>query len=139
MGAPLRKAPGFRWEWSAVSVLNGVDGCLPSNLATGSEMEIEEERRLLCVGMAHAKDQLDLIIPQRFCVCGQSATGDRHVYASRTRFIPNRLLAHFEARSGRWQFMKAPQWITRVRPRSTWPHERAPCGAETMVRRRPAA
>lgn len=62
-------------------------------------MEIEEERRLLCVGMAHAKDQLDLIIPQRFCVCGQSATGDRHVYASRTRFIPNRLLAHFESQA----------------------------------------
>ena len=82
-------------EWAAVSVLNVVDGCIPSDLATGSEMEIEEERRLLYVAMTRAKDQLDLVIPQRFYVSGQSATGDRHVYANRTRFIPNRLLATF--------------------------------------------
>lgn len=84
-------------EWASVSVLNVVDGCIPSDLATGSEMEIEEERRLLYVAMTRAKDQLDLVIPQRFYVSGQSITGDRHVYASRTRFIPNRLLAHFES------------------------------------------
>lgn len=85
-------------EWSAVSVLNVVDGCIPSELATGSEMEIEEERRLLYVAMTRAKDHLELMIPQRFYVTGQSSTGDRHVYASRTRFIPNGLLTHFENR-----------------------------------------
>jgi DNA helicase II / ATP-dependent DNA helicase PcrA len=85
-------------EWSAVSVLNVVDGCIPSELATGSEMEIDEERRLLYVAMTRAKDHLELMIPQRFYVTGQSSTGDRHVYASRTRFIPNRLLSHFESR-----------------------------------------
>ena len=84
-------------EWVAVSVLNVVDGCIPSDLATGSEMEIEEERRLLYVAMTRAKDQLDLVIPQRFYVSGQSATGDRHIYANRSRFIPNRLLGHFES------------------------------------------
>ncbi|MBS0349247.1 MAG: ATP-dependent helicase [Proteobacteria bacterium] len=83
-------------EWPAVSLLNAVDGCLPSDLATGSEREIEEEMRLLYVAMTRAKDHLDLYVPQRFYVSGQSATGDRHVYASRTRFIPNRLLDHFE-------------------------------------------
>lgn len=82
-------------EWSAVSVLNVVDGCLPSDLATGSESEIEEERRLLYVAMTRAKDHLDLLVPQRFYVSAQSASGDRHVYANRTRFIPNRLLGHF--------------------------------------------
>ena len=82
-------------EWSAVSVLNVVDGCLPSDLATGSEPEIEEERRLLYVAMTRAKDHLDLLVPQRFYVSAQSASGDRHVYANRTRFIPNRLLGHF--------------------------------------------
>jgi len=30
-------------------------------------------------------------------VSGQSATGDRHIYANRSRFIPNRLLGHFES------------------------------------------
>lgn len=86
-------------EWSAVSVLNVVDGCLPSDLATGSELEIEEERRLLYVAMTRAKDHLELMVPQRFYITGQSSTGDRHVYASRTRFIPNRLLPCFESRT----------------------------------------
>jgi DNA helicase-2/ATP-dependent DNA helicase PcrA len=83
-------------EWSAVSILNVVDGCLPSDLATGNEREIEEEMRLLYVAMTRAKDHLDLFVPQRFYVTGQASTGDRHVYASRTRFIPNRLLERFE-------------------------------------------
>ena len=86
-------------EWSAVSVLNVVDGCIPSDLATGSEAEIEEERRLLYVAMTRAKDHLELVVPQRFYTGGQSGTGDRHVYANRTRFIPSRLLKHFEQRT----------------------------------------
>lgn len=86
-------------EWSAVSILNVVDGCLPSDLATGSEQEIEEERRLLYVAMTRAKDHLELIVPQRFYTSGSAGTGDRHVYANRTRFIPNRLVGHFEQRT----------------------------------------
>jgi len=84
-------------EWSAVSVLNVVDGCLPSDLATGSELEIEEERRLLYVAMTRAKDHLELMVPQRFYVSGQTGSGDRHVYASRTRFISHRMLERFES------------------------------------------
>ena len=53
-------------EWAAVFLLNTVDGCLPSDLATGSTPEIEEERRLLYVAMTRAKDQLHLMVPQRF-------------------------------------------------------------------------
>ncbi|NMG31593.1 ATP-dependent helicase [Aromatoleum evansii] len=86
-------------EWSAVTLLNAVDGCLPSDLATGSSNEIEEERRLLYVAMTRAKDVLDLIVPQRFHVSQQPGRGDRHVYASRTRFIPNRILERFEQAS----------------------------------------
>ncbi|WP_018990096.1 ATP-dependent helicase [Aromatoleum toluclasticum] len=86
-------------EWSAVALLNAVDGCLPSDLATGSSSEIEEERRLLYVAMTRAKDALDLIVPQRFHVSQQTGHGDRHVYASRTRFIPNRILGSFEQAS----------------------------------------
>ncbi|MFZ4538823.1 ATP-dependent helicase [Propionivibrio sp.] len=85
-------------EWTAVSILNVVDGCIPSDMSTGSEPEIEEERRLLYVAMTRAKDHLALLVPQRFYVSGQSGTGDRHVYASRTRFIPNRMLKQFESR-----------------------------------------
>jgi DNA helicase-2/ATP-dependent DNA helicase PcrA len=86
-------------EWSAVSVLNVVDGCIPSEMSTGSEAGIDEERRLLYVAMTRAKDHLELLVPQRFYITGQASTGDRHVYAGRTRFIPNRLLARFEQRS----------------------------------------
>jgi DNA helicase-2/ATP-dependent DNA helicase PcrA len=83
-------------EWASVFVLNCVDGCIPSDLATGSAPEIEEERRLLYVAMTRAKDFLQLIIPQRFFVHQQRANGDRHMYATRTRFIPHSILAHFE-------------------------------------------
>ena len=77
-------------EWKSVFVLNVVDGCIPSDLGTGTTAEIEEERRLLYVAMTRAKDDLHLIVPQRFFTHGQNAHGDRHVYASRTRFIPER-------------------------------------------------
>lgn len=83
-------------EWSAVSLLNVVDGCLPSDLATGSTTQIEEERRLLYVAMTRAKDHLDLVVPQRFYVSHQAGGGDRHVYANRTRFIPNALMSQFD-------------------------------------------
>ena len=86
-------------EWTAVSVLNVVDGCIPSEMSTGSEAGIDEERRLLYVAMTRAKDHLELLVPQRFYITGQASTGDRHVYAGRTRFIPNRLLARFEQHS----------------------------------------
>ncbi len=83
-------------EWKSVFVLNVVDGCMPSDLGAGTSAEIEEERRLLYVAMTRAKDDLHLVVPQRFFTHGQSAQGDRHVYASRTRFIPDRLLGLFE-------------------------------------------
>jgi DNA helicase II / ATP-dependent DNA helicase PcrA len=86
-------------EWKSVFILNAVDGCLPSELSTGSSAEIEEERRLLYVAMTRARDHLHLIMPQRFFVHGQRNNGDRHVYASRTRFIPAGLLGHFESRA----------------------------------------
>jgi DNA helicase-2/ATP-dependent DNA helicase PcrA len=82
-------------EWKSVFVLNVVDGCIPSDLATGTTAEIEEERRQLYVAMTRAKVDLHLVVPQRFFTHGQSAQGDRHVYASRTRFIPGGLLNLF--------------------------------------------
>jgi DNA helicase-2/ATP-dependent DNA helicase PcrA len=69
---------------------------MPSDLGTGTSAEVEEERRLLYVAMTRAKDDLRLMVPQRFFTHGQHAKGDRHVYASRTRFIPDRLLGVFE-------------------------------------------
>ena len=83
-------------EWQAVFVLNTVDGCIPSDMSTGSSEEIEEERRLLYVAMTRAKEQLHLLVPQRFYVHQQARGGDRHIFASRTRFIPTGILDRFE-------------------------------------------
>ena len=85
-------------EWKAVHILNVVDGCIPSDMGTGTAEEIEEERRLLYVAMTRAKDELHLIVPQRFYVHAQAAHGDRHVYAARSRFIPESIAGWFEAR-----------------------------------------
>jgi hypothetical protein len=38
-------------EWDAVFVLNLVDGCTPSDMASGGPEQIDEERRLLYVAM----------------------------------------------------------------------------------------
>jgi DNA helicase-2/ATP-dependent DNA helicase PcrA len=83
-------------EWRSVFILNCVDGCMPSDLAVGSTPEIEEERRLLYVGMTRAKDHLHIVVPQRFYAHHQRANGDRHMYAVRTRFIPDSIIEHFE-------------------------------------------
>ncbi len=83
-------------EWKAVHVLNVVDGCIPSDLGTGSAHELDEERRLLYVAMTRARDELNLIVPQRFFVTQQAKHGDRHMYAQRTRFIPRSMMPLFE-------------------------------------------
>jgi len=83
-------------EWSAVSVLRVVDGCMPSDMATGNAAEIEEERRLLYVAMTRARHHLHLLVPQRFYVTQQAARGDRHVYGAISRFLPAALHGLFE-------------------------------------------
>ena len=82
-------------EWKSVLVLNVIDGCIPSDLGTGSRAEIDEERRLLYVAMTRAKDHLHLVMPQRFFAHQQKSNGDRHMYAARTRFIPAPRLDRF--------------------------------------------
>ncbi|BCX19681.1 MAG: DNA helicase [Geminicoccaceae bacterium] len=83
-------------EWKAVYVLNCVDGCIPSDMATGMVEEVEEERRVLYVAMTRAKDRLELLVPERFYTFGQPKFGDRHVRAARSRFLPDRILDRFE-------------------------------------------
>ncbi|MEO8758185.1 MAG: ATP-dependent helicase [Devosia sp.] len=83
-------------EWRSVHVLNVVDGCIPSDLGTGSTHEFEEERRLLYVAMTRARDELHLMVPQRFFVTQQQKHGDRHLYAQRSRFITRQMLPLYD-------------------------------------------
>jgi hypothetical protein len=104
-------------EWKSVHVLNVVDGCIPSDMATGSAEDIEEERRLLYVAMTRAKEHLHLVVPNRFFIKQQAQMGDRHVYAQRTRFIAPAMLKHFEE----------CVWVTPTRRTAANPCRRA-CG-----------
>ncbi|MDB5293964.1 MAG: UvrD/REP helicase, partial [Phycisphaerales bacterium] len=82
-------------EWDAVYVIHAADGNIPSDMATGSDEEIEEERRLFYVAMTRAKDFLEVCVPLRY-YHKKHATGDRHTYAQPTRFLPESIVHHFE-------------------------------------------
>jgi DNA helicase-2/ATP-dependent DNA helicase PcrA len=82
-------------EWDAVYVIHAADGNIPSDMATGSDEEIEEERRLFYVAMTRAKDFLEVCVPLRY-YHKKHATGDRHTYAQPTRFLPESITHHFE-------------------------------------------
>jgi DNA helicase-2/ATP-dependent DNA helicase PcrA len=115
-------------EWKSVHVLNVVDGCIPSDLSTGTNDDIEEERRLLYVAMTRAREQLHLVVPNRFFVKQQAQLGDRHVYAQRTRFITPAMLKHFEEAvwlNAQEQHRKTPmpdsvRMLVRDRARAAW-------------------
>ncbi|MBB5393496.1 MULTISPECIES: ATP-dependent helicase [unclassified Herbaspirillum] len=115
-------------EWRSVHVLNVVDGCIPSDLATGNEAEIAEERRLLYVAMTRAKEYLHLVVPQRFYVTQQTPQGDRHVNAIRSRFITPRMLPHFEdslwlsaeTNGARTPMPDSVRMLVRQRARNAW-------------------
>ena len=115
-------------EWTSVHVLNAVDGCIPSDMSTGSGEEIEEERRLLYVALTRAKSYLQVIVPQRFYVTQQRGVGDRHLYAGRTRFIDESTVNHFEVMA--WPDVQGqaipsskaaqPVMQVRLRARAAW-------------------
>jgi DNA helicase-2/ATP-dependent DNA helicase PcrA len=82
-------------EWHAVYVLNLVDGCIPSDMATGKPAQIEEERRLLYVAMTRAKEHLYLVQPLKFLRTQQRRFGSDHIFAPRSRFLPDDILMLF--------------------------------------------
>jgi DNA helicase-2/ATP-dependent DNA helicase PcrA len=76
-------------EWDAVYLIAAADGCLPSDLATGDDDEIEEELRLTYVAMTRARDFLYVLWPLRFYT---RSSGDSHVYAQLCRFFTPEVL-----------------------------------------------
>jgi DNA helicase-2/ATP-dependent DNA helicase PcrA len=73
-------------EWDAVYLIHAADGFLPSDLSTGSEEEIEEERRLTYVALTRARDHLYVTWPLRY-YHKWYALGDGHSYAQLCRFF----------------------------------------------------
>jgi DNA helicase-2/ATP-dependent DNA helicase PcrA len=53
-------------------------------------------RRAINIGCSDAKDHLHSIVPQSFHAHQQRSNGDRHMYALRTRFIPDAITDRFE-------------------------------------------
>jgi DNA helicase-2/ATP-dependent DNA helicase PcrA len=73
-------------EWDAVYVIHAADGNMPSDMATGSPEEIEEERRLFYVALTRAKSWLYVCFPLRYYRHAGSFS-DAHSYAQLTRFL----------------------------------------------------
>ena len=82
-------------EWDVVHLIHTADGMIPSDLATGDEDEIEEERRLLYVALTRARDALHVSYPQRY-YRRPKGLEDPHAYAQRSRFLPDDVIEHFD-------------------------------------------
>ena len=82
-------------EWDAVYVIHAADGNIPSDMATGDDEQIEEERRLFYVALTRARDFLEICFPLKYYHKKWSSS-DRHSMAQLTRFLPESILDRFE-------------------------------------------
>ena len=73
-------------EWDVVMLIHAADGFLPSDMATDTQEEIEEELRLTYVAMTRARDFLYVTWPLRYYHRWRQLS-DRHSYAQRCRFL----------------------------------------------------
>jgi len=85
-------------EWDSVYVIHAADGNIPSDMATGSPEEIEEERRLFYVAMTRAKNQLSVVRPERYYFHNRRKS-DQHSLSKVTRFLPTHIQAMFDRQS----------------------------------------
>jgi DNA helicase-2/ATP-dependent DNA helicase PcrA len=82
-------------EWDVVHVIHAADGMFPSDMATGGDEQIEEERRLFYVALTRARHHLEVSFPLRYHR-RSGGREDRHWYAQLTRFLPPEVRTHFE-------------------------------------------
>jgi len=81
-------------EFDVVYVIHAADGNVPSDMATGSAEEIEEERRLFYVACTRARHHLYVTHPLRYYKAGNPMT-DVYGYAQRSRFLSNEVVPTF--------------------------------------------
>jgi signal transduction protein with GAF and PtsI domain len=104
-------------EWDAVYVLHAADGNIPSDMTTGSQDLIEEERRLFYVALTRAKDFLYVCHPAFYY---QKKLTSRYSISQLTRFLPDSVLDRFQQVSLRNETpadtpLNAPGMITDIR------------------------
>ncbi len=88
-------------EWDVVHLIHAADGAFPSDMATGSDEGVDEERRLFYVALTRAKSHLHIYAPLRYHHGDPAGWTDRHSYAQRTRFLPPELDCLMEMRAVR--------------------------------------
>jgi DNA helicase-2/ATP-dependent DNA helicase PcrA len=82
-------------EWDVVHVIHAADGMIPSDMATGDDDELEEERRLLYVALTRARDALHVTYPQRY-YRRPRGRDDAHTYSQVSRFLADQVFEHFD-------------------------------------------
>ena len=83
-------------EWDSVYVIHASDGNIPSDMATSSPEQIEEERRLFYVALTRAKDWLYVCFPQKYFHAYRGRSSDQFGYAQLSRFLPADVKQLFE-------------------------------------------
>ncbi len=73
-------------EWDVVYLIHAADGCLPSDMSTDCDEDVEEELRLAYVAMTRSRDYLYVTWPLRF-YSKPAGFSDRHVYSQCSRFF----------------------------------------------------
>lgn len=73
-------------EWESVYVIHAADGMIPSDMATGDDEQVEEERRLFYVAVTRARNRLAVFFPLRYYT-RKHWMGDAHIYAQLSRFV----------------------------------------------------
>jgi len=89
----IHSAKGLEWE--VVYIINATDGHIPSDMATGSEEGIEEERRLFYVAMTRAKQWLYVYCPVQYYVSPSFHDG-RYGMGIPSRFLTRKVQQCFE-------------------------------------------
>ncbi len=85
-------------EWDSVFVIHAADGNIPSDMATGTPEEVEEERRLFYVAMTRAKNNLYVMRPERYYFHHRRRS-DQHSLSKVTRFLTSSIQAMMEQHS----------------------------------------
>ena len=71
---------------------------IPSDMSTGDDQAIEEERRLFYVALTRARDNLYIYFALRF-YRRPRGLDDAHHFAQLTRFLPEQVQSLFERRT----------------------------------------